>query len=227
MWAQRDTGGAGIGFINVRYRQLRGLVIHYRRRPMRFVKSDREWYGRSLINSRTVQDNQFGLDEDGMPIRKCVWCEMWRPVGRTRWCSDGCIAAYLLATGRQNDFVANHAGLEHRHKCSCAHCGRNPDQNRVQSMWDKDRWWTEYERFEVDHIVALSVAWARNDERARKRAYLTDNLQWLCGKCHSRKTGDDRRRLANLQAGRPEDWVKPHYINKIKQKVAKGQLALV
>ena len=61
------------------------------------------------------------------------------------------------------------------------------------------------EQFEVDHIVALSLAYQRGDERARKRAYMLDNLQWLCHDCHSSKTKDDLRRVANLKAGRDED----------------------
>lgn len=64
-------------------------------------------------------------------------------------------------------------------------------------------------QFELDHRDALSVAWASNSERRLLRALTVENLQWLCHSCHAEKTADDRRRMNNLIAGRPENWTPP------------------
>ena len=51
---------------------------------------------------------------------------------------------------------------------------------------------------EVDHTAALSVAWERRRHGDRRwwRAWIPANLRPLCSKCHSCKTGADRRALA-------------------------------
>ena len=45
---------------------------------------------------------------------------------------------------------------------------------------------------EVDHQVSLALAWARGDVKGILRAYLLDNLQWLCHGCHCSKTRRDK-----------------------------------
>ena len=64
----------------------------------------------------------------------------------------------------------------------------------------------EASAMELDHRDALSVAWASGNERRLVRALTLDNFQYLCRQCHIAKTADDRRRMNNLLAGRPEDW---------------------
>ena len=46
---------------------------------------------------------------------------------------------------------------------------------------------------EIDHRIAISVARAEG-ARAYVRAFLLDNLRWLCRACHLLKTAEDRRR---------------------------------
>lgn len=185
--------------INVRYRQLRGLVIHYRRRPPdwfepKWVGSD--GYRRSLICSDTVRGkNLIGQKETGV----CRWCELWLPPKKRRWCNQGCVRAYAMALGTQVMPNTNTPLLSSKNAC-CADCG-HPGRYHHNGRWVNFS-------LEVDHIVALSVAHYRG-ERERKRAHLLDNLQWLCPDCHKVKTASDRRKLANLKAGRPEDWIDP------------------
>lgn len=83
------------------------------------------------------------------------------------------------------------------------------------------------ESTELDHIVSLAIAHARGDRRGILRAYTVGNLHWLCGPCHAKKTGDDQRILANLRAGRPEEWVKPEGQAKPQREVPEGQLAMI
>ena len=70
------------GAINVRYRQLRGLVIHYRMGRKRWRDYQRglgspEWfdphvYSRSIILSSTVVPRTIGQKFDG----RCRWCRL-------------------------------------------------------------------------------------------------------------------------------------------------------
>ena len=55
---------------------------------------------------------------------------------------------------------------------------------------------------EIDHRVAISVARA-SGPRAYVRAFLLENLRWLCRPCHLRKTREDRRALIPERPERP------------------------
>ena len=59
---------------------------------------------------------------------------------------------------------------------------------------------------EIDHHVALSVAHATGSTRTILRAYMLDNLTFLCKNCHAAKSGLDRRTVNNLRQGRPADF---------------------
>ena len=59
------------------------------------------------------------------------------------------------------------------------------------------------ERPEIDHRIALSVAWERRrlGDGHWWRAWTLGNLRWLCHACHVKKTAKDRRLLADLRKG--------------------------
>ena len=163
--------------LNVRYRQLRGLLIHYGRRADWQVDRENErnyFHSRELITPSTVQDNKPGQ-------RRCAWCELPIPVdvNKRKWCHVGCVKAYCVARGLtripSGQFVIRYG--------PCSQCGK------------KDKETTN----ELDHVVSLAVAYWQNDERARLRAYLTDNLQWLCSKCHKEKTRVDNQKASHLR----------------------------
>jgi len=184
--------------MNVRYRQLRGLVYHYRRRSESRLEYERKWgYSRSLVGG--VVPRTIGEKYDG----RCRWCRFRVPPNKRTWCGPGCLRAYAMAQGLQK--AADGQYILSTHNARCARCGRG-------GQWygppDSESRWNYYD-LEVDHIVALSVAFYRG-ERARMRAYTIDNLQWLCPRCHAEKTADDKRRYLNLAAGRAEDW-KPSF----------------
>ena len=192
--------------MNVRYRQLRGLLIHYGRRSPKVIESEASWgYSRrSLIASSTVCPRTIGQKFTGL----CRWCELPVPPQKRTWCGVGCVRAYGMAQGLQRSADGSYL-LSTPLDTSCAECG-------LAGAWTNDGGrWPSF-NLEIDHIVALSVAFYRG-ERDRLRAYTLDNLQWLCHNCHAVKTADDRRRLANLEAGRPEQWRDPVKVNKESQ----------
>ena len=124
----------------------------------------------------------------------CRWCE--RPTGRgnTVW-HPGCVKAYTIATGTQR--LAGGRAIVPRRPCACG----GPAE-------------------ELDHIVALAIAHARGDRRGVMRAYTEGNLRWMCRPCHKEKTREDRRIIANIKAGRPEEWQESD------RRVLPGQMAL-
>ena len=143
-----------------RYRQLRGLVYHYRRR---ITTSSR--YRRSLIDNQTVlRDPQHGT---------CKWCRL--PCERRRQWHTHCVKAYRAACGLQRQI----GGRPLIRKAPCELCGADGA--------------------EIDHRIALSVAWATGDRKTILWAWAIDNLRWLCRKCHSGKTSSDMRKLADGQ----------------------------
>lgn len=168
-----------------RYRQLRGLILHYRRqceyieqerikheRAMENVRYPRRFrfdgYRRSLIISDRVNRNPI---ERG----RCRWCEQPTRNKRGRWHED-CVLAYSMAMGKQVRTITNEPLLG---PGDCVLCGA------VGA--------------ELDHEVALSVAHATGDEKALLWAYTLDNLRWLCHDCHVVKTKQDRQMLRWLE----------------------------
>ncbi len=55
---------------------------------------------------------------------------------------------------------------------------------------------------EIDHRVAISVA-RKNGPREYVRAFLLENLRWLCRACHVAKTRSDRRAIMPEPLDRP------------------------
>ena len=118
-----------------------------------------------------------------------------RKTGRCRWCNREtkgrafawhpyCVDAYRCALGLTRG--TDGRWLVPKADCPCGQPGE-----------------------ELDHTVALSVAWATKEPRTILRAYMMTNLAWLCHQCHATKTGEDRRRANNIGMGRPADWRPP------------------
>ena len=86
------------------------------------------------------------------------------------------------------------------------------------------------ETFQLDHIVALGIAHRRGDRKSILWAYTLDNLQWLCPDCHRSKTSIDRRIMANLDKGLPEDHVPepkaPKPVTTWRDRIPEGQSGL-
>ena len=159
------------------FRQLRGLLVHYREDlglPAWQRRSDRP--GRALVG---------GFDMGRGTPGRCRWCRLPTD-GRKKW-HPACVQGYTIAIGRT-------IGLGNKPIITDAPCPCGADSR------------------ELDHIVSLALAKARGDRRGLLRAYTVGNLQWLCRECHKAKTADDFRRIANLKAGRPEDWTPPERV---------------
>ena len=170
-------------------RQLRGLVLAWRRRPERLRRppiSRINNRGRRYNNYSRFRLPTFGpLNGKGAYAKlggRCRWCrQLLDQKGKRAWHED-CVIAYWAATGNQSALggrLSSQYQREHGHHAPCAKCGGPYGQ-------------------ELDHRDALSVAWASGDERRLMRALSLGNLQWLCHDCHAAKTGRDRGLMRDL-----------------------------
>ena len=166
-----------------RVRQFRGLLLHYGQLQERFAQSP--WM-ESHFQSGRVLIPSFSPGRIGsrslVPVGICRWCQ--RATGDNTIWHKPCLTAYFLAQGLTVGFGQY---LLERHACPCG----------------------AEEYLELDHRVSLVLAKARGDRRGLLRAYTVGNLQWLCHDCHRIKTAEDRRKINNVRAGRPEDWTPP------------------
>ena len=109
----------------------------------------------------------------------CKWCQ--QPCERRRMWHSECAKAYLVAKG-----LVVHAGTSRPliKYTGCEECGSKA--------------------MEIDHRVALSVAWERmlTGDRRWWAAWTIGNLRWLCRECHVTKTRDDRYVLRKLRKRR-------------------------
>lgn len=161
-------------------RPLRGLVIRY---AERFADGlpPRNRYDRDLVGPLPPRLRAL-RDREGNKL--CSWCRRSTASRRRNW-HETCIRAFFAARGIQHYMN----GWPIAVRTPCQECG-GPGE-------------------ELDHRVALSVAWARQDRRALIRAYTLGNLRWLCHDCHTAKTAADRRLYNNIRNGRPDDWEPP------------------
>lgn len=158
----------------VRFRQLRGLLRHWRRCWGHHRRPPPRHYQRELIPSFGNARRERGI---------CCWCG--RPCGpRAHYWHDGCARAFAAAKGLQRQ--PGYGPLPGR-PYRCAGCG-------VERASPYD--------FDVDHRVALSVAWASRNWRTVIRAYTLQNLQYLCQPCHRTKTAADRIALTAARKSR-------------------------
>ena len=169
-----------------RRRGLKGLLIHLRPRLEKALAQ-----GRELRGKRNFLPASYGWKlHKGL----CRWCQEPVDSNRRRWHWTR-ILYYNAATGaghvgaRRPDAVPNHWGitpneyiLPPEEQWECHLCGK-PSR-------------------ELDHKVAIGVA-AREGIRAVLRAFLPDNLQWLCHDCHVAKTREDRFKMSSLEGRKP------------------------
>ena len=168
-------------------RAFRGLIIHGA--PAVAWLNGRNAWGRKLRVAGTrglVRSFTEARFDAGASRGWCRWCR--RPVDasegprfRAKFWHTVCGLAYLAALGRQVNF----AGQPLIDRAPCEECGADGQQ--------------------VDHRLALSVAWASGDPRAIIRAYTLQNLRWLCIGCHRKKTRADMGELARIRRHRKEE----------------------
>lgn len=140
----------------------RRLENHYRCEHQRGLRKKREFPG---------------PPHDGKGRGWCRWCgaEILNPktgeLHKTRtWCAHGrCLKAYRLHT----DHNSQRHHLIQRDGAGCKECGSE-------------------ERCEVDHFIALAVAWEVFRDDLRWRWFFSPaQLRLLCGRCHAKKTVQD------------------------------------
>ena len=154
---------------------IRGLIryvrLHYGENP------DRECSGRGLL----YVTSNLGKRTRGI----CGWCGQPAPSKRHLW-HPLCNRWYYAATGMT--YYDNDDLLKWERKPGgwllCAEC-------KVEQKY----------YYEIDHTLALSIAWELRRLRYRKwyRAWTPTNLRLLCRECHREKTRADRAELAKLQ----------------------------
>ena len=160
-----------------RRRQIRGLIICVDQALARRARlPGANYYHRDLTGGLTFP-RSYGV---------CRWCRRPCPPPARFWHPE-CVTAYRVARGIQDVRIADIPHLLAER--TCQQCGASRTARRP---------------LELDHRLALSVAWSRGDRRSLLLAYDVSNLRWLCGACHALKTGEDRRRANNLRAGRAE-----------------------
>lgn len=118
-----------------------------------------------------------GPPHDGKGPGWCRWCGAEIPNPKTgqrhktrTWCPHGrCLHAYYLHT----DHNSQRRHLVERDGPGCKDCGAE-------------------ERCEVDHFIALAVAWEVFRDDPRWRWFFSPaQLHLRCGKCHTKKTAQD------------------------------------
>ena len=119
-----------------------------------------------------------GRVQDGV----CQWCKEQADTPRRTW-HKTCVGYYLIARCMGTTTL----GLGYDTIIPSAYCPCGVGYG-----------------VELDHIVALKIA-ARQGVRQYARSLLPENLQWLCRKCHTEKTREDRRKMASLDGRKPID----------------------
>ena len=126
----------------------------------------------------------FGSFGGGGKCGICKWCR--QPCeGRRKW-HEVCLSVYATARGLTVLPNTNRPIIPYT---PCALC---PDLR-----FDKRPYGGE----EIDHKIALSIAWQTGARDLIQRAWWVGNLQWVCPECHVKKTAADRKLLAYLRRG--------------------------
>ena len=194
-----------------RMRAYRGLLLRFGKSPLARFK----YLARGLMSGSDVPFK-------GRTKNICHWCK--RPV-KSRKGSMGywhplCVRAQFACRGLTH-LVDRQPVIP---KGTCATCGKD---HYLFDTGPHGKGIVKIHQLEIDHIVALGIAARRGDRRGVLRAYTLDNLQWLCPPCHKRKTASDRKIMANLDKGLPEDHVPEPKVLKPKttwlDKVPEGQ----
>lgn len=167
-----------------RYRGLRGVVRHITRIP-----DDPEKQRNPL--GRLGEIYPDGYEKPAWGI--CKWCQQPAErshTGHPRKWHDGCLPYAFAAQGSPNGFHAirgdlveienPYGGTSERRRCPA--CGK-----------------AEYVQMELDHILAIGVA-RRLGLHYYRRAFLPENVWWICEPCHKVKTAFDRALMRALES---------------------------
>ena len=151
------------------YRSLRGIVRH-------ITNTDKPAKGRSAVKA---MGSSYGQKR---PWGTCKWCGM-ETAPRRMW-HDKCAEQYFAAQGNPNGGGAIRGNLvelpDGNRRQACAACGK-----------------AGYASMELDHIMAIGIA-RRLGLYFYRRAFLPENLWWICGPCHKVKTAFDRAFMRSL-----------------------------
>ena len=142
----------------------------------------------------------YRIGVDGKPL--CRWCDKPVPKGRRTWCSRECVEEWRV----RGDWKAIRLRIIERDKV-CRICrGQRPVRDEYASKWSShpvlfsryglEAWGPHsiirYDRWEVDHIVAVDDG--GTDEPA--------NLRLLCRPCHKDRTARQRHEQAARRRGK-------------------------
>ena len=162
--------------------------------------------GASVQNRRLYLPYRFG-----QRYRFCTWCGEPVDEPRRRYWHSECViwdaaskctlTPYGAFKRRLPPYSASGHMWEEYYAdwssyCACAVCGK-VGFDRERRRYDGGR-----RRLEVDHELAISVA-VELGPRAIMRAFMPDNLRYLCHDCHVRKTTVDRAVLKILRGIEP------------------------
>ena len=129
--------------------------------------SRRYWGLRGLVHHvlwRTGRDGRapaagIAYTPTGKAWGRCTWCGLPTKSKGRKW-HHSCVEYYRLAAGQHSNVQKLYQ--ERPERCRCG-AGRPT---------------------EIDHILAIGVA-QRLGRRAYVRAFLPENLHWICRDCHA------------------------------------------
>ena len=169
-------------FLPERYRGLRGIIRHLSRVPGPHENARRAVgnLGESCLGGRNKP-----------PWGTCKWCglsvsrsekgrpRMWHPECHSyRAAAQGSPLHEDGVRGEMVEIPSPYGGTNHRQLCPA--CGK-----------------ADFVSMEQDHILAIGVA-RRLGLYFYRRAFLPDNLWWICEPCHRAKTNFDRALMKAL-----------------------------
>ena len=169
-----------------RYRGLRGFARHV----LPFIRA-----GRAAYWPRTATPTLMAPFKGRRGV--CLWCDDPTASARHSW-HPSCVLYYAVASGKRMTM----GGKWVAPPAACGLCGRTQQDCDDENNRGREVDWAgglDYKalRLELDHRVAIGIA-ARTGPREHARAFLPDNLWWLCSDCHLSKTTDDRAQMARL-----------------------------
>lgn len=163
------------------------------------------------------------------PMGTCYWCRQPIVLGRAKQRSmhdsredePDCRHQYHLRTRLD----AQRPYLLKRDGPCCVACGAmegrwgpiwtDPYPERVAETWRTRAWIRERFALEVDHAIALAVAWLAFPEAERRRWFFSPaNLRLLCEDCHKAKTQEDRLLLRQAVVY-GNDWLKAEVLRRL------------
>ena len=126
----------------------------------------------TLGRSPVGDASQLLRNVGGVPKGNCLWCGQRVGRGQRTW-HNTCVVWHSITRGQRRS-----VGGQWVVKPQSCPCGQ-PAQ-------------------ELDHHTPVMLA-ARRGIRSYVRAFLPENLQWLCRECHRRKTKEDAAAIARVK----------------------------